>query len=176
MHTHAEHAGNFSCSLVADAQAMAACPEDANPIEPLVNAFRSCMGQSLTKLQVTTDLGLASEPPNAVKLTVKFGRAEAVGGALLTPRQTASAPTISFRAEPGAFYTLLMTDLDAPSRATPLYRHFVHWVVCDVPGADVARGIAAAKYIGPAPPCNAGPHRYVVLLYKQAKTPRVDRR
>jgi len=100
-------------------------------------------------------------------LTVKYGDTSATGGAVLKPAQTASPPTIEYEAEPGAFYTLVMTDPDAPSRANPLFREFVHWVVVDIPGSDVGNGITLAAYNPAAPPHNAGLHRYVFLLYKQ---------
>lgn len=83
-------------------------------------------------------------------------------------------------------WTLAMVDPDAPSRAGPAYRHWLHWLVVDLHGlcnsttclfterchaearapgdADSAAGAAKcgrtlASYAGPAPPAGSGPHR-----------------
>lgn len=42
-----------------------------------------------------------------------------------------------------------MTDPDAPSRKTPKYREWCHWVVGNIPGTAVDKGIVVAPYIGP---------------------------
>ncbi|GLH03134.1 Putative phosphatidylethanolamine-binding protein [Gryllus bimaculatus] len=57
-----------------------------------------------------------------------------------------------------------MTDPDAPSRATPTNREFLHWLVGNVPGGDVARGEVLAEYVGSGPPLGTGLHRYVLLV------------
>ena len=40
-------------------------------------------------------------------------------GATITPTQTQDQPTIAFQAEPGALYSIVMTDPDVPSRRNP---------------------------------------------------------
>jgi hypothetical protein len=43
--------------------------------------------------------------------------------------QVMSAPAVSLGGgEAGSLYTLIKTDPDAPTRAQPAYREFVHWV------------------------------------------------
>lgn len=61
-----------------------------------------------------------------------------------------------------------MVDPDAPSRAKPRFRSWKHWVVINIPGANVAKGRIIARYLRPAPPKKTGSHRYVFLVYKQA--------
>lgn len=66
------------------------------------------------------------------------------------------APTITWPTEEGALYTVVMTDPDAPSRADPKFREWRHWVVVNVPGTDVSKGLVYAPYIGSGPPKDTG--------------------
>jgi len=99
-------------------------------------------------------------------LTVEIGK-------VLTPTQVKDQPTIQWKAEENAFYTLCMTDPDAPSRENPKFREWHHWLVGNIPGSDVSKGEDLSKgeilseYIGSGPPQDTGLHRYVFLLYKQ---------
>lgn len=87
----------------------------------------------------------------------------------LTPTQVKDLPTVSFAADPEKYYTLVMTDPDAPSRIEPTYREFKHWVVVNIPGNDVASGENLAEFVGSGPPLSTGLHRYVFLVYEQPK-------
>lgn len=42
-----------------------------------------------------------------------------------------------------------------------------HWLVGNIPGADVSKGETLSAYIGSGPPPDTGLHRYVFLVYKQ---------
>lgn len=84
-----------------------------------------------------------------------------------TPTQVKEKPAVEWSAEPNDYYTLIMTDPDAPSRADPKFREFKHWVVVNIPGNDVAGGEALTDFVGSGPPKDTGLHRYVFLLYKQ---------
>jgi len=64
-------------------------------------------------------------------------------------------------------YTLVKVDPDAPSRASPTGREWRHWLVVNIPGKDVSKGEVITPYMGPHPPKESGPHRYLFLLYKQ---------
>lgn len=72
-------------------------------------------------------------------------------------------------ADPSEFYTLLMTDPDAPSREEPKLREWHHWIVGNIPGNDVAKGEVLSAYVGAGPPKGTGLHRYVFLVFKQPK-------
>ena len=87
----------------------------------------------------------------------------------LKPTQVKDKPTVQFEADPHKFYTLVMTDPDAPSRIEPTYREFKHWVVVNIPGSDVAQGEELAEFVGSGPPMGTGLHRYVFLVYEQPK-------
>lgn len=76
-------------------------------------------------------------------------------------------PNIKFDAGEGNFYTLIMTDPDAPSRKEPTLREVRHWTVVNIPGCKVTDGETLFEFIGSGPPEGTGLHRYVFLLYKQ---------
>ncbi|XP_069963572.1 protein D3 [Bactrocera oleae] len=89
-------------------------------------------------------------------------------GNVLTPTLVKDQPTIAWKADPGALYTLCLTDPDAPSRTDPIYREWHHWLVGNIPGCDVSKGEVLSAYIGSGPPPKTGLHRYVFLVYKQS--------
>ncbi|XP_030081258.1 protein D2 [Drosophila hydei] len=88
-------------------------------------------------------------------------------GCHLTPFQVRREPIIRWMADPHKFYTLALIDPDAPSRAKPTYREWLHWLVGNIPGCDVVRGQQIVEYIGSRPPAETGKHRYVFVVFKQ---------
>nr|XP_033321270.1 phosphatidylethanolamine-binding protein homolog F40A3.3-like isoform X2 [Megalopta genalis]XP_033321277.1 phosphatidylethanolamine-binding protein homolog F40A3.3-like isoform X2 [Megalopta genalis] len=95
-------------------------------------------------------------------------------GKVLTPTQVKDQPEISWDADANAYYTLCMTDPDAPSRKDPKFREWHHWLVGNIPGADVSKGEVLSEYVGSGPPKGTGLHRYVFLLYKQSEKLKFD--
>lgn len=73
-------------------------------------------------------------------------------GNKLTPTQVKEHPKVEYDANPNDFYTLLMTDPDAPSRMEPTLREFRHWLVVNIPGNDIKNGETVMEYIGSGPP------------------------
>ena len=88
-------------------------------------------------------------------------------GNKLTPTQVKNPPTVKWDAENDAFYTLCMTDPDAPSRKTPKFREWHHWLVVNIPGNNIDKGDVISAYVGSGPPKDTGLHRYVIIVYKQ---------
>jgi hypothetical protein len=76
-------------------------------------------------------------------------------------------PEVKWNAEDNEYYTLIMTDPDAPSRAEPKLREWHHWLVVNIPGNKVSEGEVKSGYVGSGPPPGTGLHRYVFLVYKQ---------
>ncbi|CAG5049621.1 unnamed protein product [Parnassius apollo] len=105
-------------------------------------------------------------PTALLKVTYPSG-VEVKEGNELTPTQVKDQPTVSWDAEQNAFYTVAMTDPDAPSRKEPKFREWHHWLVGNVPGSDVSKGDVLSAYVGSGPPPGTGLHRYVFLVYKQ---------
>lgn len=62
-----------------------------------------------------------------------------------TPTQVKEKPHVEWPADPNDYYSLILTDPDAPSRTDPKFREFKHWVVVNIPGNDVASGDALAR-------------------------------
>lgn len=63
--------------------------------------------------------------------------------------------------------TLAMVDPDVPLQEFGNPRlPFLHWLVTNIRGADVAAGDVVQGYMGPAPP-DPKPHRYFFLLFEQ---------
>lgn len=109
----------------------------------------------------------------------------------LRPTQTIQRPTVTWKAEKGAFYTLIKgeispifvtfhlleysfnklyqfeVDPDAPSRKNPDFREIRHWLVMNIPESDVAKGDEVIEYIGSGAPKGTGLHRYIFLIFKQ---------
>ncbi|XP_041455345.1 protein D2-like isoform X2 [Lytechinus variegatus] len=107
------------------------------------------------------------QEPNAIATVTWSTGVEANLGNILTPTVVKDPPTITWPTEESTLYTVIMTDPDAPSRADPKFREWRHWVVVNVPGIDVSKGLVYAPYIGSGPPKGTGLHRYVFLVYKQ---------
>lgn len=64
------------------------------------------------------------------------------------------------------FYTLIMTDPDAPSPSDPTDREYLHWIVTDMPGTTSnSFGREIVTYEIPSPVI--GIHRYVFSLFQQ---------
>lgn len=105
--------------------------------------------------------------PGAIAKVTYAGDVKVELGKELTPTQVKDQPEVTWEAEAGALYTLLMVDPDAPSRQEPTYREILHWLVINVPGNKVADGQVVAEYIGSGPPEGSGLHRYVFLVFKQ---------
>jgi hypothetical protein len=70
------------------------------------------------------------------------------------------------------YYTLMMLDPDAPSKAVPSLRNILHWLVVNIPVCDsrklaIRSGNTLAVYVPPNPSAASGYHRYVFILYWQ---------
>lgn len=105
-------------------------------------------------------------PTAVVEVKYPSGVAANLGNEL-TPTLVKNIPTVRWPTEPGAQYTLILTDPDAPSRAEPRLREGLHWLVVNIPGTDIEAGETYAEYIGAGPPQGSGLHRYLFLVFKQ---------
>jgi hypothetical protein len=66
------------------------------------------------------------------------------------------------------YHTLILYDQDTPApypknKSSP----FIHYLVYNIPGADLNKGITAIDYISPNPPISSPPHTYYVNVYRQ---------
>lgn len=88
-------------------------------------------------------------------------------GVELTPTQVKKQPIVEWKSEADTFYTLIMTDPDAPSRSDPKMREWHHWLVGNIPGNDISKGEVLSQYVGSGPPKGTGLHRYITFVFKQ---------
>jgi hypothetical protein len=116
------------------------------------------------KESVSKDMHIKT-PPELLK--VQYGSIDVAPGMVLTPTQVKNPPHVSWTADSHDFYSLVMNDPDAPSRADPKFREWHHWCVVNIPGADVSKGQVLSEYVGSGPPKGTKLHRYVLLLFKQ---------
>merc|ERR1711994_59422 len=114
--------------------------------------------------EITKDMKIKMPP---AQLKIKYGDIEITPGKIMTPTQVQHQPTLSWDAEPGAFYTIIFSDPDNLSRADPNMREYAHWAVGNVPDNNVAAGETLVTFIGSGPKENTGIHRYVFLVFKQ---------
>ncbi|KAI5746874.1 hypothetical protein M8J77_008441 [Diaphorina citri] len=106
-------------------------------------------------------------PGNILQITYNSGKLKVDQGNTLTPSDLKQAPEVTWNADSSSYYTLVMTDPDAPSRQNPKAREWRHWLVVNIPGSQISRGQTITPYAGPTPPKGTGLHRYVLLVYKQ---------
>lgn len=98
-------------------------------------------------------------PPEELHVRYPKAEREVDLGNELTPTQVRDQPIVHFDAEPDNYYTLIMTDPDAPSRKNPVRREWNHWLVVNIPGNNIAKGEVITEYVGSAPPKDTGLHR-----------------
>jgi hypothetical protein len=127
----------------------------------------------LKKYNIVPDV-LPSVSGDIEAMKITYGDTNVSEGTELTPAQAHEQPKISWSNDANKFYTLFMTDPDAPSREEPSYREFIHWVVTDIPGDDIKSGVVLLEYVGPAPPHASGLHRYCFFAYEQKEKGVVD--
>ncbi|KAJ0172955.1 hypothetical protein K1T71_011131 [Dendrolimus kikuchii] len=125
----------------------------------------STVAKSFETHQVVPDV--IPKAPGALAHVKYPSGVEVKEGNVLTPTQVKDLPTIEWDAANDKFYTVIMTDPDAPTRKDPKFREWHHWLVGNVPGRNVAGGDTLSEYIGSGPPKGTGLHRYVFLVYQQ---------
>lgn len=86
----------------------------------------------------------------------------------LTPTQVKDRPEVTWEAEMGKFYTLLMIDPDAPSRANQSIGEIRHWLVMNIPEYFIEQGDEIIEFIGSGPQKDTGIHRYIIMVFKQS--------
>lgn len=133
----------------------------------LTQSFRmsSTVTKAMEKHEIVPDV-IPVAPTEIAKVSYVSG-VSANEGNELTPTQVKDIPTVEWNADSSSFYTLCMTDPDAPSRKTPTYREWHHWLVGNIKGNDISTGETLSEYVGSGPPPDTGLHRYVFLIYKQ---------
>jgi len=121
---------------------------------------------------------VVNSAPNILSLEVIYNSGVFLynHGSEFTPTELKDKPyVVGWKTEPNALYTLILTDPDVPSRTDRKQGEFLHWLVVNIPGTDLAKGESYADYVGSGPPKGSGLHRYVYLVYKQPGHLKLDR-
>ncbi|URD92146.1 Cen-like protein [Musa troglodytarum] len=125
----------------------------------------------------------------SVKMLVTYNSDKLVfNGHELYPSAVTSKPRVEVQGgDMRSFFTLVMTDPDAPGPSDPYLREHLHWralvvadmlythlafashrIVTDIPGTtDASFGREMVSYESPRP--NIGIHRFVFVLFKQQR-------
>ncbi|EDW80759.1 uncharacterized protein Dwil_GK11700 [Drosophila willistoni] len=90
-------------------------------------------------------------------------------GKELTPTQVKDQPTVTWEADAGSLYTLLLLNPAPPVREELKFKELLHWAVINIPGNKVADGQVLAEYIGSVAQEGLGLLRYVFLVFKQTE-------
>ncbi|MBZ3871184.1 39S ribosomal protein L38, mitochondrial [Sciurus carolinensis] len=86
----------------------------------------------------------------------------------VTPTETAQAPEVTYEADEGSMWTLLLTNLDGHLLEPDA--EYVHWLLTNIPGNRVTDGQETCPYLPTFPARGTGFHRFTFLLFKQDKT------
>lgn len=88
-------------------------------------------------------------------------------GNVVKPREAAAQPEVAWQAEEGdgSLWTMVMTTPDGHFKDENA--EYLHWMVGNIRGDDIATGTTLCDYLQPFPPFGAGYFRYVFVLYKQ---------
>ena len=96
-------------------------------------------------------------------MIIKYNTKTVKNGQFLTPQEASVKPILTYKANPKYLYTLIVHDPDAPSG------NHLHWIVVNIPGLNVNKGVELLSYRSPHPPPKSGTHHYIFQLFKQKK-------
>ncbi|CAL9207197.1 unnamed protein product, partial [Musa hybrid cultivar] len=143
--------------------------EVRKPWSSLKFLLTDSMTRMLNPLTVGRVIGDVLDSFNpSVKLEVVYGPNKRVyNGHEFMPSAVCAKPRVEIGGDDmRSFYTLILTDPDAPSPSDPHLREHLHWIVTDIPGTtNVSFGEEIVGYEAPKP--FIGIHRYVFVLFKQ---------
>ena len=82
--------------------------------------------------------------------------------------QMKDRPTLSWPASRSSLYTVMIVDEGVSS--LPAGQQYVHWIMTNIPGTDLARGTEVMRYVEPWTLSPEDPaHPILVLVYRQKK-------
>nr|XP_022908416.1 phosphatidylethanolamine-binding protein homolog F40A3.3-like [Onthophagus taurus] len=132
--------------------------------EVIIRDF-STIANSMKQYRVIPDV--IDSPPEKICEVIFPSGAKANLGNMLTPTQVKDKPMVKWVADKNSFYTLCVSNPDVPHRDIPRMREWLHWLVGNIPGNEIAKGEILADYIGAGPSKGSGFRRYVYLIYRQ---------
>ncbi|XP_035673754.1 39S ribosomal protein L38, mitochondrial-like [Branchiostoma floridae] len=149
--------------------------DPSKPAEPVL-AFPKDTGRlagMISYHQVIPDV--MDQAPTAL-LHVWFAENKVDVGSEVQPQDLTEMPTrLWWQTTQGRLYTLVMTGLDNPSRANPIFREYYHLIIGNIeanPGGEqvpLETGDVIAEYLAPSPNRNTGLHRYIIMVFEQPR-------
>ncbi|CAG5114782.1 unnamed protein product [Candidula unifasciata] len=88
-------------------------------------------------------------------------------GNVIPAAETAVKPFVSYESAEDNLWTLVMTSPDG--NLEDHNKELLHWLVGNIPGANIERGVTVCDYLQPFPPKGVGYLRYAFVLYKQER-------
>jgi len=89
-------------------------------------------------------------------------------GNKLSIKSVSNQPSnVSWPAECDKFYTLCLTDPDAPTRSAPSMKERCHWLITNIPSSRISEGTIIASFVPSCPPKESGLHRYTFCVFEQ---------
>ena len=108
------------------------------------------------------------EAPPTYPLELTYRTIRTYPGMRVTTDATRFNPMMHWPAEPGAYYTIVISNLDINSRRNRSLAEFWHWFVANVPGNSVGEGEEIFQLLHPLVlPEGDGGHRYGYFVMKQ---------
>jgi phosphatidylethanolamine-binding protein (PEBP) family uncharacterized protein len=115
---------------------------------------------------------------NRNNLIIKYDNVQVKQGNYIDMNRFINKPTIYYPYIKNIYYSLLMVDIDAPTKSKPIYKYWIHWMIGNIYSSTQIHnndnliynniyGLSIIDYMSPTPQKGTGPHRYVFLLYKQ---------
>ncbi|XP_055327318.1 39S ribosomal protein L38, mitochondrial-like [Paramacrobiotus metropolitanus] len=83
----------------------------------------------------------------------------------ILPADAMKVPDFVYAAPDDTLWTLTMVNLDGNLQDSEA--EYLHWMVSNIPGGDVAKGETIVDYLQPIPVRGTGFHRYAFLLFQQ---------
>jgi phosphatidylethanolamine-binding protein (PEBP) family uncharacterized protein len=94
-------------------------------------------------------------------MIIKYNNKTIKNGQFLTPQEAGVKPYITHNKNPKKLYTLIVHDPDAPAG------NHLHWIIINIPGLHINKGMQLLSYKSPHPPPKSGTHHYIFQLFKQ---------
>ncbi|KAJ1130154.1 hypothetical protein NDU88_008510 [Pleurodeles waltl] len=91
-------------------------------------------------------------------------------GNVVAPSEALNPPQVTFDADKGSLWTLLLTNPDGHLQETNA--EYVHWLLGNIPENQVLSGEEVCHYFPPFPAKGTGFHRHIFILFKQER--RID--
>ena len=125
---------------------------------------------------LVTQPAICTQPfRNSIPLKIMYSEGAPLQSCdVLTAETASNMPIVHFKGRADCLYTLVMVDIDYPSRENSAHEHMVHWMIVNILGSggeptNATSGTTVFPYHPIDPFYESGMHRYIFLLFKQGK-------